>query len=193
MSLESTERTVDQAIDQAIEGNQIAFSYLLDKYWPLVYGFQLKRTQNEADAEDITIQTFSRAFANISSYKKSYEFGTWLVAISKNIHIDLLRKQRSNILSQATNRMSADSDADRVLDETPSAEDKLISEQNLATLLKHLKSLKPSYKQVLQMRYFSELGYAEMARKLNEPIGTVKVKVLRARRLLAEKIREGSG
>ena len=52
------------------------------------------RTQNENDAEDITIQTFSKAFDKINTYDENYKFKTWLITISKNIHIDLVRKQK---------------------------------------------------------------------------------------------------
>ena len=53
---------VKEAIKLAKQNNQIAFNFLLDKFWNSVYGFQLKRTENENDAEDICIQTFSKAF-----------------------------------------------------------------------------------------------------------------------------------
>src|SRR6056297_2481324 len=78
-------------------GNQIAFSRLLDTFWNDVYGFQLKRTENENDAEDITIQTFSKAFDKINTYNEEYKFKTWLITISKNIHIDLVRKLNKSI------------------------------------------------------------------------------------------------
>ena len=55
-------------------GNQIAFSNLLDTFWNDVYGFQLKRTENENDAEDITVQTFSKAFDKIKSYLNLQKF-----------------------------------------------------------------------------------------------------------------------
>ena len=51
----------------AKEHNQSAFNFLLDRFWNDVYGFQLKRTENENDAEDITIQTFSKAFDKIET------------------------------------------------------------------------------------------------------------------------------
>ena len=82
-------------IEKAKANDQAAFNYLLDAFWNDVYGFQLKRTENENDAEDITIQTFSKAFDKIRTYNPEYEFKTWLITISKNIHIDLVRKRKS--------------------------------------------------------------------------------------------------
>ena len=85
---------INEAIKRAKENDQKAFNFLLDTFWDNVYGFQLKRIQNENDAEDITIQTFSKAFDRIETFDESYKFKTWLIAISKNIHIDLLRKEK---------------------------------------------------------------------------------------------------
>ena len=82
---------IKDAISKAKNNNQIAFNFLLDTYWNDVYAFQLKRTENENDAEDITIQTFSKAFDKIHTYNEDYKFKTWLITISKNIHIDLVR------------------------------------------------------------------------------------------------------
>ena len=93
---------IEDAINKAKNNEQVAFSFLLDTYWNAIYAFQLKRTKNENDAEDITIQTFSKAFDKIKSYNDAYVFKTWLITISKNIHIDLVRKQKSVIRNTKT-------------------------------------------------------------------------------------------
>ena len=172
------------AIEKAKKNDQIAFNFLLDTFWNDVYGFQLKRTENENDAEDITIQTFSKAFDKIHSYNPDYEFKTWLITISKNIHIDLVRKRKSSI-SNTMDRNEEDDFYD-VIDESPSPEDKLITEQNLAKLLRDIKKLKPHYQEVLNLRYFQELSYNEISEQLNEPVNNIKVKLLRAKKLLAD-------
>lgn len=182
--MEITPENTHFFIEKAKLGDQKAFSALLDFYWNDVYGFQLVRTRNENDAEDIAIRTFSNAFDKLSSYNNQFEFKTWLIAISKNIHIDLLRKEKSRLKIQSND--DEDNTIYEVADDSPSAEDNLIIEQNLATLLKHIKKLKPHYQQVINLRYFQELSYEEIAQELNEPINNVKVKLLRAKKLLAE-------
>ena len=72
------------------------------------------------------------------------------------------------------------------MDETPSIEDRLITEQNLAKLLRDIKKLKPHYQQIINLRYFQELSYKEIATELDAPMTNVKVKLLRAKKLLAE-------
>jgi len=177
--------SIRATINKAKEGKQIAFSTLLDTFWNDVYGFQIKRTENENDAEDITVQTFSKAFDKINTFDDSYEFKTWLIAISKNIHVDMIRKRKRNVLDSG----SSNEAITKVLDDAPSAEDLLIIEQNLATLLHNIKKLKPHYQEVINLRFFHELSYASIATELNEPINNVKVKLLRAKKLLAEIIK----
>jgi RNA polymerase sigma-70 factor, ECF subfamily len=175
---------IKKNIELAKKGDQVAFTFLLDFYWNEVYAFMLKRTENETDAEDITIETFSKAFDKISSYNAEFQFNTWLIAIAKNVHIDLLRKKKSSLFVEITDE--EDYQAYNVADTTPSAEDELITEQNLSQLLQFIKELKPHYQEVIQLRYFQELSYQEIAEQLEEPLNNVKIKLLRAKKLLAE-------
>jgi len=85
-------------INLAKDNNQNAFNFLLNAYWDDVYNFQLKRIKNESGAEDITIESFTKAFEKIHTYNDKYVFKTWLITISKNLHIDHLRKIRIIII-----------------------------------------------------------------------------------------------
>jgi RNA polymerase sigma-70 factor (ECF subfamily) len=171
-------------IEKAKLGDQVAFTYLLDHYWNEVYGFMLKRTENETDSEDITIETFSKAFDKIATYNPEFQFNTWLIAIAKNVHIDMLRKKKSTLFVEITDE--EDQQAYNIADSSPSAEDELITEQNLSRLLQFIKELKPHYQEVIQLRYFQEMSYQEIAEQLGEPLSNVKIKLLRAKKLLAE-------
>jgi RNA polymerase sigma-70 factor (ECF subfamily) len=171
-------------IEKAKKGDQTAFTFLLNHYWNEVYGFMLKRTENETNAEDITIETFSKAFDKIASYNAEFQFNTWLISIAKNVHIDLLRKNKSSLFIELTDR--EDQKAQNIADTTLTAEDELIREQNLSRLLRYIKELKPHYQEVIQLRYFQEMTYQEIANTINEPLSSVKVKLLRAKKLLAE-------
>lgn len=174
---------INKHIENAKKGDQFSFTFLLDHYWNEVYGFMLKRTENETDAEDVTIETFSKAFDKISTYNADFQFNTWLIAIAKNVHIDLLRKKKSSHFVEITDE--EDQQAYNVADSSPSAEDELITEQNLSRLLQFIKELKPHYQEVIQLRYFQELSYLEISEQLKEPLSNVKIKLLRAKKLLA--------
>ncbi len=170
-------------IKNAKEGKQSAYNYLLNTFWNEVYGFQMKRIQNEYEAEDITIETFARAFDKINTFDTKYSFSTWLITISKNIQIDKFRSKKNEHHSLADIEKEK---IKKIPDDSPSPEDRLIREQNLAQLLQYIKLLKPDYQKVIHLRYFKEMSYNEIANDLNESLSTVKVRLLRARQLLAE-------
>lgn len=175
---------INKNIVKAQQGDQVAFTFLLNFYWNEVYGFMLKRTENETDTEDITIETFAKAFDKIATYNPEFQFNTWLIAIAKNVHIDLLRKKKSTNFIDITD--AENNQAYNVADTSLSAEDELIAQQNLSKLLECIKQLKPHYQEVIQLRYFQELTYQEIADLLEQPLNNVKIKLLRAKKLLAE-------
>ncbi|QHI38607.1 ECF RNA polymerase sigma factor SigW [Kordia antarctica] len=184
--MEITDTILKANIQKAKLGDQVAFNFLLNSFWNDVYGFQLKRIRNENDAEDITIQTFSKAFDKIETYDENYKFKTWLITISKNVHIDFLRKKKKSI--ETTKEQ--EEEVYQIVDDGPTPEDKIITEQNLAKLLRDIKKLKPHYQEVINLRYFQELSYKEISEQLQEPMNNVKVKLLRAKKLLAEIIQK---
>ena len=176
-------KIIRNQIKLAKEKNQNAFSYLLNTFWYDVYNFQLKRNKNESTAEDITIESFTKAFEKINTYNDKYIFKTWLITISKNLHIDKLRKNKNNFNLAETNEFK------ELKENSPSPEDDLINEQKLKSLKNKISQLKPSYKKVIELKYFNELSYKEISQKLNQPINNVKVRVMRAKRILAEIIK----
>jgi len=182
--LEITSEIIQKNISQAKLGDQVAFTFLLDFFWNEVYGFMLKRTENETDAEDIVIETFAKAFDKIATYNPEFGFNTWLIAIAKNVHIDMLRKKKTSLFIDITEE--DEHQAYSIVDDSNSAEDELIIEQNLAQLLQYIKQLKPAYQEVIQMRYFQEMTYQEMAESLEEPLNNIKIKLLRSKKLLSE-------
>ncbi len=178
---------LSEHIKNAKLGQQTSFSFLLDYYWNAVFSFQLKRTGDEFQAEEITIKSFSKAFDKIDTFKEEFNFKTWLLAISKNTHIDQVRSQK-NKLTKATEAQE-NLMVNTVLDLAPTPEDLMITKQNLAELLRHLKKLKPHYQEIIQLRYFQEMSYKEIASELDEPMGNIKVKLLRAKKLLLQNIK----
>lgn len=182
--MEITSEEIALHIEKAKKGKQSAFKFLLDTFWNVVFGFQMKRVRNEHEAEDITIETFAKAFDKIETFDENYTFSTWLIAISKNIQIDKSRKKNASIYSNTTD--TSHELVQKIVDHSPTAEDKLIREQNLAELLRFIKQLKPHYQEVINLRYFNEMSYNEISETLEEPLNNVKVRLLRARKLLAE-------
>ena len=186
--MEVTLTKLKENILKAKQGDQVAFTYLLRTYWYEVYHFILKRTQNETEAEDITIETFSRAFDKITQYNDAFAFNTWLISIAKNVHVDMLRKKNSNIFIELDDEENITS-THSIIDTSPTIEDEIIQQQNLKKLLDCVKQLKPDYQEIIQLRYFQELSYQEIADELNESLSNIKIRLLRAKKLLADIIK----
>lgn len=172
---------VQEIIENARLGKESAFKKLLNTYWSDVYRFQFSKTNNEDEAEDITIKTFAKAFNKIDLYNDNYNFKTWLISISKNIFIDSIRGQKNETLS--INKEN--SEVYDISDNEPTPEDKIIIEQNLAELLGYIKQLKPSHQEIIHLRYFKELSYKEIANVTKDPMSSVKVNLLRAKKILS--------
>ena len=79
--MEIEKRELEIHIVKAKQGNQNSFRLLLNSFWLDVYRYQLKRTKSENEAEDIAIQTFSKAFDKIATFDEKYKFKTWLITI----------------------------------------------------------------------------------------------------------------
>ena len=179
-------KNVKLKIKEAQRKDQKAFNELFDNHWSYLYSFQLKKTSNAELAEEISIITFARAFDRIATFDDQYEFKTWLVTISKNIYNDLVRKQKNKINLKT---LSYPEDLQEFsTEDQPSPEEIMITNENLDALFEKIKSLKKDYRKILQLRFFEELSYKEISIKMDQPINTVKVKLLRAKNLLNQKI-----
>src|SRR5690349_23802579 len=86
-------------IDMAVDGDEKAYAKLLARYKRPVYHMILKMVRNVDDAEDLTIESFAKAFKSLSRFKKDFTFSTWLFRIATNNTIDYIRKKKLNTMS----------------------------------------------------------------------------------------------
>jgi RNA polymerase sigma-70 factor (ECF subfamily) len=175
---------------RAQAGDQSAFNELLKKYRNPVKFLVQKMITNSEDIEDVVIDTFGKAFSNINNYAPDYAFSTWLFKIATNRCIDHIRKKRINTLSINNTFENEDGGYDGIdLDSGGlSPEEETIKEQKNKLMRQFVDKLKPNYKRLVEMRYFEELSYEEIADKLELPVGTVKAQLFRARDFLARHI-----
>jgi len=172
-------------VERAKSGDEKAFALLLNRYRDSIFYMLLKMVNNSADAEDLTIEAFGKAFRNINSYTPNFAFSTWLFKIATNNCIDFLRKKQMNpqVIDQAQND-DAESYEANIQSDTPDPEEIMINKQNIAGLHKVVGHLKPRYKKLIELRYFKEYSYEEISDELGIPVGTVKAQLFRAKTLL---------
>jgi RNA polymerase sigma factor (sigma-70 family) len=172
-------------VEKALLGNQKAYADLLSRYRDTIYFMLLKMVKNKNDAEDLTIEAFGKAFKNLEQYTSEYAFSTWLFRIASNNCIDFLRKKRTVTVSIDENFDTDDYDFTfNIEDKELNPEDNFIKSQDSNRLAEIVKSLKPRYRELIELRYFKELSYEEIATQMSLPLGTVKAQLFRARELL---------
>lgn len=176
-------------VEAALAGEEKAFAKLMSRYKDAIYFMLLKMVNNKNDAEDLTIEAFGKAFKNLHQYSPNYAFSTWLFKIATNNCIDFLRKRRGVYVSIENNQENGENDSPVKLRSTdPDPEEKLIRIQKAFLMRKIVHRLKPRYRILVELRYFSEFSYEEIAKELNLPLGTVKAQLFRAREMLFKMI-----
>lgn len=193
-SANKNERDYRLIVD-ALKGNQKAYEDLMDRYWNSVFFTILPMVNyNETDAEDLTQEAFSKAFNRLDGYRPEYAFSTWLFRVAINNTIDFIRKKRLQTLSidKPINTKEGDSMAFSVSCLEPDPEETIIKEQRINMVRLCTSKLSPKYRTLIQLRYFKEYSYAEIAAEMELPLGTVKAQLHRAKQLL-QAILETSG
>jgi len=171
-------------VQLAREGDQKAYAELLGRYRDAIYYMLLKMVNNPIDAEDLTIEAFGKAFKNIEQYTPNFAFSTWLFKIASNNCIDFIRKKRGSQISIDQVQEEKDTISDAIQAPTLDPEENLIKQQKEILTRTIVTKLKPRYRRLIELRYFKEFSYDEIAKELDLPIGTVKAQLFRARELL---------
>lgn len=176
-------------VESALAGNEKAFAKLMSRYKDAIYFMLLKMVNNKSDAEDLTLEAFGKAFKNLQQYSPNFAFSTWLFKIATNNCIDFLRKRRGVYISIENNPDNGDNDSPIKLSSAdPNPEEKMIRIQKAILMRKIVHQLKPRYRTLIELRYFREYSYEEIAKELNLPLGTVKAQLFRAREMLFKMI-----
>ncbi len=167
-------------------GDQNAYAELMDRYRDSIYYMLLKMVNNKDDADDLTIEAFGKAFNRLELYTPNFAFSTWLFKIASNNAIDFIRRKKKNTMS--INQSIGGEDGDELYMDLKSSdltpEEISIKEQKIQYLRALVSKLKPRYRQLIEMRYFQQLAYEEIAEELDLPLGTVKAQLFRARDML---------
>ncbi|MCD4679993.1 MAG: sigma-70 family RNA polymerase sigma factor [Bacteroidales bacterium] len=176
-------KLVQQAINS---GNQNAYAELLNNYRDSLYFMLLKMTNNPVDADDLTIEAFGKAFKNIHQYTPDYAFSTWLFKIASNNCIDFIRKKKKNTFSidKPFDNNEGDDLSNNLPSQTLDPEEELIKDQKIKLMRQVVEKLKPHYRTLIELRYFKEYSYEEIAQELELPLGTVKAQLFRSREFL---------
>ena len=162
----------------------------MEKYRKPIFFTILKMVNNREDADDLTLECFTKAYKNIHKYNDSFAFSTWIFKIASNGAIDFIRKKRIETTSIDRNIGGEDGEggtslANMLSDDKLDPEEEIIRTQRSDKLQDLVASMDPKYGELIKLRHFEELKYDEIVERTGLPIGTVKVRLSRAKKLLA--------
>jgi RNA polymerase sigma-70 factor (ECF subfamily) len=184
---ERLQRDYQLVCDARDHGSSKAYADLMATYREPLYLLLLRMTRNTTAADDLTIETFGKAFLQLHRYAPTSTFGAWLYSIGVNTYIDHLRRNRLDTvpLSSAEHNSEGDFIEYQIPSNMPTPEESLIRVQRDENLKRIVDNLKEPYRQIIRMRYYEDLSYEDIADRLHIPLGTVKVRLSRAKELLA--------
>ena len=166
----------------AIDQNQAAFIVLYTRYNAGVRGHIARYVSQKEDIEDICLESFQKAFSQISTYNPEYKLSTWLYRIARNTAFDHLSKHDREKNYIPTTSISEDIAELKELPATMhNPEEDIINQQEYDKWLNNIEKLKDDYRVVAKMNLIDNFGYKEIADSLEIPINTVKTKIRRAK------------
>jgi RNA polymerase sigma factor (sigma-70 family) len=181
-------------VRRALDVNdQSAYAKLMQRYRDSIYFMVLKMVHDPDDADDLTIEAFGKAFQNLEKYSPDYAFSTWLYKIALNNSIDFIRRKRMETFSIDEENEGENGDSYKMDLQAPGLdpEEKFIKEQRAKLMREVLEKINPKYRMLIELRFFDELSYEEIAEKTNLPLGTVKAQLFRAKDLLYQILSPG--
>jgi RNA polymerase sigma factor (sigma-70 family) len=182
---------ISQLIEQALAGEQKAYANIVDRFRDQIYHFIFRMVKDKAQADDLTQETFIKAFRALASFNSDYAFSTWLYKIAANNCIDYFRKKKLTTMSLDTPLKVKDGELQRDFPvEEQGPESELISKEQTSYIRIAIDTLPEKYKEAIMLRHSQDKSYEEIAEKLAIPLGTVKVRIFRAREMLKSRLKE---
>ncbi len=177
-------------VRRAQDGEEAAFSALLDSYNTAMLNYCHRLVGNRDLAADLAQETFIKAFLAIDQFDPSKKFSPWIYRIAHNLCVDFLRKKRLPTEAMHYEDGSGEEVQVDIADSTIAPDALLERKEIQANFEKALGGLDEIYREPLVLRHQEQLSYQEIGDVLELPIGTVKARIHRGRGLLKEKLQE---
>jgi RNA polymerase sigma-70 factor (ECF subfamily) len=182
----------DQIIERTLAGETDAFGLLVRRWERPIYGISLRMLGRDEDARDVCQETFLAAFRNLRKFRGDAKFSSWLYRIALNACHSRLRKN-GNVIEQSIDIEDEDGRKFEIPDEASEfVPDRVHRDQRAVLVKKALQALPVEMRQVIVMKEYEELTFAEIAEILEIPVSTVKSRLytgLQLMRTRLEKVR----
>ncbi len=177
----------EELISLYFQDKEEALEILVSRYLKPVYNFIYRLTNGSVETEDLTEETFIKAWKNLRKFNRKKNFKTWLFTIAKNTVIDFFKKKKETPFS-FINSFSEDKETyeEKIISKSLSLEEIVNQDFNQKILEEALKKLPLNYQMVLFLHYNDHLTFQEISEIFQKPLNTVKSWHFRALRLLKE-------
>ncbi len=164
------------------ENRPLNFASVFDEYRHPIYNYLLRMTQNPAEAEDLTQETFIRVHSSLSTFRGEASLATWLYRIATNVSFDYFRRNTTRQAKVSLSLEETDFDQKQVVDETTSSPEQLSAQSDMSACVERfLQRLPPTYRAAVVLHDSQGLKNSEIADVLHCSLSTVKIRLHRAR------------
>ena len=164
------------------ELTELSLNELFQIYWTEVYSFAKSQTRNHHSAEDLTCETFIKAFLKIESYDPNKQFKNWIFSICKNTFLDSVRK-KSNSFIYLEDQLYF-----QINDTAPSPADQMILKEQYLKTLKAIGQLNTDDEEIITLFYLEDLSYNQISADLNISYANARTKLSRAKHRLRDQL-----
>ena len=186
--MEATRATDEELVAAILDGEAALYTDLVERYRGRLINYLNRFLGNLQESEELSQEVFLRVYRALDRYNPRYRFSTWLFRVAKNAAIDLIRKRRLKLVPMQ--RVGVDGQA-RELEFESEERDPYRTLRNVErrqAIGAAIDGLKEEYRELIQLRHFAEMTYEEIAEFKGMPLGTVKNKLFRGRRMLKARL-----
>lgn len=170
-------------------GDEAAFGELFDRYAPTVLGFLVQMLRDRAQAEEILQETFLQAWEQADRYRSGGASPRgWLLMIARSRALDRVRSRRSR--EGRETRVASEASRSNVAQ--PEGPRRLEQEERRAIVSSALETLPDEQRHCIELAFFRGLTHREIAESLEQPLGTVKSRILLGMKKLRQSLAEPS-
>ena len=186
--MEATRATDEELVAAILEGEAALYTDLVERYRGRLINYLNRFLGNVQESEELSQEVFLRVYRALDRYNPKYRFSTWLFRVARNAAIDLIRKRRLKLVPMQ--RVGTDGQAQEREFESEER-DPYRTLRNLErrhAIGAAIDGLREEYRELIQLRHFAEMTYEEIAEFKGMPLGTVKNKLFRGRRMLKARL-----
>lgn len=189
MTPEAAEATDEELVEAVLRGERERFGDLVERYQGRLVNYLYRLLRSVEDAHEMAQEVFIKVYQALDRFDPRYRFSTWIFRVAQNAAIDEIRKRRVQLVSFEGRE---DDEGERRTWDPPSSErgpyGELRNRERGGAIQEAIEDLPWEYRELIVLRHFGELSYAEIARLKEMPLGTVKNKLFRARQMLKDEL-----